>query len=148
METGWTPENFSFGPFSGPLGAELIIEDGQPVVALNIRPDHFNKAHVTHGGVLFTLGDVAMGLSLYLSNNPEKDTFLSTDIHIRFMRPVTEGRLLARGKIEARTRSTRVTSCEVCTEDGVLVALLNGQYRKVRRPPDVRASADRADDAT
>ena len=139
--TDWTPENFSFGPFSGPLGAELLREDGRPVVALQIRPDHFNKANVTHGGVIFTLGDVAMGLALYLSDNPEKDTFLSTDIQIRFLRPVTEGRLLARGKIDARTRSTRVTSCEVSTEDGAVVALLNGQYRKVRRPIDARANA-------
>jgi uncharacterized protein (TIGR00369 family) len=140
MSLGWTPENFTFGPFSGPLGAELVLEDGEPVVALQIRPDHFNKANVTHGGVLFSLGDTAMGLALYLSNNPEKDTFLSTDIHIRFMRPVTEGRLLARGKIDARTRSTRITSCEVRTEDGALVALLNGQYRKVRRPIDTRST--------
>jgi uncharacterized protein (TIGR00369 family) len=121
-----------FGTYADELGVRLESDaSGWPICKLDIRPTHLNRAQVVHGGVLFTLGDTAMGTAANLVDNAEGDLFLSSDVHIRYVRSVRDGALLARGRIEAKTRSTRITSCEIVPVDGgEIVAVMTGQFRR------------------
>ncbi len=126
------PPDLTLGPFAAQVGLTVDLEpDGRPVLRLELGPEHRNLAGVAHGGAIFTLGDTAMGAALHLLDNPDHEIFLSTDVHIRFLRAGAAETLVARPRIEARTRSTRVLTCRVEREPGgEVVALLTGHFRR------------------
>ena len=46
------------------LGIEVLRDEpGRGSCRLTIAPEHLNQGLVTHGGVLFTLADTALGLA-------------------------------------------------------------------------------------
>lgn len=128
-----TGDSSFFGPFGRHLGFRLVPgTGGHPECLLHILPEHLNKADVVHGGVIFGLGDTAMGALVHLQDNEEGATFLSTDVHVRYLRPSKTGELHARAEIDAKTRNTRVTSCKItCVATGELVAIMTGQFRRL-----------------
>ena len=121
-----------FGPFTADLGFEMEFPTPDEVICrVRLGPRHINRAGVVHGGLVFTLGDTAMGATVHLVDNPGGGTFLSSDVQIRYVRALTSGTIYTRCVIEARTRNTRVVSCKVHREpDDEIVALMTAQFRR------------------
>ena len=69
---GFVPANFSRGflDHSGPY----YLKEGQgaPIVGCRILPQHMNYIGSAHGGVLATLADVALSLTVYVSETPNR----------------------------------------------------------------------------
>lgn len=124
----------SLGPFATHTGLTISIDEaGLPVLRLEVEKKHENLVGVAHGGAIFTLGDTAMGALLHLSGETGGEVYLSTDVHVRFLRPGA-GVLVARPKVEGRTRSTRILSCRIEREsDGEPVALMTAHFRRAGR---------------
>ncbi len=124
------PASFDFGPYGMHLGFTCTdVQDDLLEIRMETEPHHMNKAGVIHGGILFALGDTAMGAAVHTIDNPGADTFLSTDVHIRYVRPFFGGPLIARGRFTAKTGRTRVMSCEITDEHGKILATLTAQFR-------------------
>ena len=58
------------GPFLAALGALYYrkVEDGRFVIAMRVTAEHTNVHGIAHGGMLATLADSALGLSLSLAS--------------------------------------------------------------------------------
>jgi acyl-CoA thioesterase len=121
-------------PFLHDLGVEFLgMGGGQAKVALNLLPRHMNSWHVSHGGVIMTLLDVAMALagrSLF----PDAQGSVTVEMKTSFLQPGgTPGtRIVAIGK--AFHRSKTMCFCEAEVRDGTkLVAKAMGTFKYLKR---------------
>ena len=74
-----------------------------------------------HGSVYFKLLDDA---AFFAANSIEFDVFvLTSDFHIRLLRPVSEGVLTATGKVIHSGRRNILAHSELHSEDGNLIAV-------------------------
>ena len=72
--------------------------DGEAVAALDVNDRHLNPNGVVHGGVVFTLVDTAMGRAT-MSVLDEGRICASIEVAVRYLRPITGGRLVATASV-------------------------------------------------
>ena len=72
--------------------------DGEAVAALDVSDRHLNPNGVVHGGVVFTLVDTAMGRAT-MSVLEEGRICASIEVAVRYLRPITGGRLVATASV-------------------------------------------------
>ena len=72
--------------------------DGEAVAALDVNDRHLNPNGVVHGGVVFTLVDTAMGRAT-MSVLEEGRICASIEVAVRYLRPITGGRLVATASV-------------------------------------------------
>jgi len=110
-----------------PPAAELVgfrmvsFADGESRFEMDSGRRHHNPMGTVHGGILCTLADSAMGMA-FASTLGEEETFTTLEVKINFLRPVFEGKLLAKAKVVHRGRTVGLVDCDITTEDGKLVA--------------------------
>jgi len=103
------------------------VEAGEAVIELEIRKDHTNTMGTLHGGVVCTIADTAMGVAFYTML--EADESLATlELKINYLKPVWSGKLLARGKVIKKGKSTGFVECRVVDENDQLVAHANSTF--------------------
>lgn len=121
-------------PFLNHLGVEFLeMEKGRARVALNLKPEHMNSWHVTHGGVTMTLLDVVMSLA-GRSLDPDSRAGVTVEMKTSFLQPGGKPghRLIASGF--AFHRSTTMCFCEGEVHDGdKLVAKAMGTFKYIKR---------------
>ena len=80
---------------------DFTIDDGiggEAVAALDVSDRHLNPNGVVHGGVVFTLVDTAMGRATK-SVLEEGRICASIEVAVRYLRPITGGRLVATASV-------------------------------------------------
>lgn len=80
---------------------DFTIDDGiggEAVAALDVSDRHLNPNGVVHGGVVFTLVDTAMGRAT-MSVLEEGQICASIEVAVRYLRPITDGRLVATASV-------------------------------------------------
>ena len=80
---------------------DFTIDDGiggGAVAALDVSDRHLNPNGVVHGGVVFTLVDTAMGRAT-MSVLEEGQICASIEVAVRYLRPITDGRLVATASV-------------------------------------------------
>jgi uncharacterized protein (TIGR00369 family) len=137
------PFGFSI-PFVDHLGLTLEkFEGGHSELHYAPQPTHFNSFDVTHGGAVMTLLDVTMAQAAR-SVQPEMGV-VTIEMKTSFMRPakVAAGqKLVARGKLQHRTRSLAFTEGRVFDADGQLCAVATGTFKYVSRQINHAPSTD------
>lgn len=127
-------------PFIEHLGITLHRHgEGRSELRYAPRPEHHNAHEITHGGVILTLMDVAMG-SAARSAEPGM-TVVTVELKCSFMRPA-DGPLVARGELLSRSRSMAFMEAKVFDAQERLCAHATGSFKYV--PPGSRASAPAA----
>ena len=83
-------------PFNKLLGLRLVRRHSDGVtIAVQVRPELLNGAGVLHGGVLATMADTAMGVALH-NHFGGRRPITTTDLKINYLRPISEGKAVAR----------------------------------------------------
>jgi acyl-CoA thioesterase len=113
------------------LGIELLeLDRGYAEIRMQVQDRHRNLFGIVHGGVIFSLADVAFGLA----GNAEGIPSVAIDATISYMKSIRSGILCAEAQEYAswgRVASYRVV---VTDQDGEPVALFQGMaYRKSPR---------------
>lgn len=113
----WSPEGLLAGDaVARSMGVELVATD--PItVAMDITDEHTNFLGVTHGGVTYTLADIALSLA----TNAGGTRSLMIDSHLvatggsspgdrltATTEAITEGRTIASYRIDVRRRDGRI----------------------------------------
>ena len=96
--------------------------EGEGEAFLDIGPGHLNYSGMLHGGVYYTLADCAAGAACRTDGRGYVTLHGSMD----FIRPVCEGRLTARARVEHRGRSICQVSVTETAADGTVCA--SGRY--------------------
>ena len=105
-------------------------QDGKSLVRIHVDARLMHPQQIVHGGVIFTIADTAMSLSL-ISTLPAKTAVSTIEAKINYIAPVVTGELLAEASIIHRGRSTAVMEATVYNlkvEERVLVARVMGTF--------------------
>ena len=113
--------------FSQLLGCRLLrLEGGVAEVALALAPELRNRGGKLHGGALFSLVDIAMGLACSSSHGFDQQS-ATIECKINYMRAVSEGDVLCIAKVIHPGRRTLVVEADVLQGDK-LVAKAQGTF--------------------
>lgn len=129
-QTEATADDEQYGqfPLRRYLGMEVGAgEPGHARAALTIDDQHLNPNGVVHGAVLFAMVDTAMG-SATMSVLPEGRFCASVDVQLRFIRPASEGNLVADVDVLKRGRAVVHLEGRVLDGEGRLVATAAGTF--------------------
>ena len=113
------PDHPDYGtfPLRSWMGFDLDTpEPGVAVGTLDVTADHLNPNGVVHGGVVFALVDTTMG-SATMSVLDEGNICASIEAGIRYLRPITGGRITARTEVLRRGRRVVHLTSTVTVDD-------------------------------
>ncbi|RLD92803.1 MAG: hydroxyphenylacetyl-CoA thioesterase PaaI [Aquificota bacterium] len=116
----------------GLLGARIEeVTPGYARVTLTVDDKHLNAANVCHGGVLFTLADLAFALA----SNSHGQTALALEVSFSFLKAAVEGdQVVAQAREVHLGRRTATYLIEVTRQGGEKVALMKGTVFRFDRP--------------
>ena len=115
-------------PLQEYLGMELSsTEMGAGTATLHLDDQHANPNGVAHGAVLFALVDTAMGKAT-MSVIDDNLYCASVVLSLRFIRPASEGELIAEATVVKRGRSIVHLEARVHDGDDRLVATSSGTF--------------------
>ncbi len=106
------------------LGAEITdMGEGFAEVIMEVKDKHLNSAEVCHGGVIFTLADLAFALA----SNSYGNLALAIHTNMSFIKAVKKGDILiARAQEFSKGKSLATYHVIVSKADGEKVAFFEG----------------------
>lgn len=118
-------------PWAQALGLEFLdLARGYCRVALRLKPHMLNALGYPHGGVIFSVADVAFGAAC----NAHGETWVALTMTISFLTAVSPGsRLIAEARERRRGRRAGFYDVTVSTEEGVAVAAVHCVAHRVGR---------------
>jgi uncharacterized protein (TIGR00369 family) len=120
----WIAGTGHLAPITEFLGVRPVdLQPGNVTVEMDVGPRFHSPLGLVHGGILVDLADVAMGCAVATLLSPD-DSFVTTDLHVAYLKGVREGRLEARAFVVKDGRTTIYLEAEV-RHDGHLVAKLS-----------------------
>ncbi|WP_052914276.1 MULTISPECIES: PaaI family thioesterase [Pseudomonas] len=121
------PAGLTESAFSQLLGCRLQrLETGEADVALELTPQLRNRGQKLHGGAIFSLVDIAMGLACSSTHGFDQQS-ATIECKINYIRAVAEGQVLCRAKVIHPGRRTLVVEADVIQGDK-LVAKAQGTF--------------------
>lgn len=123
-------------PAAKTLGFELVAVDpdaGTIEVAFTATEDFLNPFGTVQGGFVAAMLDDTLGPALVATLGPGESA-PTTDLHVQFLRPVSPGRLVGRGRIVRKGRDIGFLAGELVDESGTVVATATATAR-IRSQP-------------
>ncbi|AMB84147.1 hypothetical protein AWM79_02035 [Pseudomonas agarici] len=121
------PEGLTQSAFSELIGCRLQrLDTGVAQVALSLTPQLRNRGNVLHGGALFSLVDITMGLACSATHGFDQRS-VTIECKINYMRAVADGDVLCIATVIHPGRRTLVVEAEVRQGDK-LVAKAQGTF--------------------
>jgi uncharacterized protein (TIGR00369 family) len=106
------------------VGFDMVdIGDGHSEIAFEAGPEHANPMGTLHGGILCDVGDAAMGTAVASTLSPG-ESFTTLELDAKYLKPVWDAELTARGEVVKRNRRTALVECRIIDAEGSLVAKL------------------------
>ena len=98
-------------------------------IVLDLGPEHHNRGHVAHGGVLATLIDTACGFAGCWAPPGESRAAVTLSMTTQFLAAAKSGRLIATGRRVGGGRGVFFATAEIRDADGAVVARGEGVFR-------------------
>ncbi len=104
----------------------ISVGNGIAEIQIEVRPDFYHAATAIHGSVYFKLLDDA---GFFAANSLVTDVWLLTaNFNIHLLRPVSTGRITARGKVVHPGGRQFLAEAQLFDSESQLVALGIGAY--------------------
>lgn len=121
------PAGLTQSAFSELIGCRLQrLEQGVAEVALSLEPHLRNRAGKLHGGAIFSLVDITMGLACSSSHGFDQQS-ATIECKINYIRSVEDGEVLCTSRIVHAGRRTLVVEADVYQGER-LVAKAQGTF--------------------
>jgi acyl-CoA thioesterase len=121
------PEGLTQSAFFNTLGCQLVsLDSGVAEVSLALEPHLRNRGNVMHGGAIFSLVDITMGLACSSSHGFDQQS-VTIECKINYMRSVADGEVLCVAKVLHAGRRTLVVEAEV-VQGEKLIAKAQGTF--------------------
>jgi len=127
-----------YQPSPFPLQAHLGMtvdspEAGVGTASLEVVPELHNPNGVVHGAVLFAVVDTSMGAAT-MSSLEAGLACTSIEVHLRFLRAVVSGRIVAESTVVKGGRRVVQLDARVHDEAGNLIATASGSFAVIPAP--------------
>ena len=121
------PAGVTQSAFSELIGCRLQrLEAGVAEVALSLEPHLRNRGGKLHGGAIFSLVDITMGLACSSAHGFDQQS-ATIECKINYIRAVEDGDVLCTSRVIHAGRRTLVVEAEVY-QDEKLVAKAQGTF--------------------
>jgi acyl-CoA thioesterase len=114
--------------FARYCGIELVeAENGHAEARLTIQPHHLNGVGTVHGGMIFSLADLAFAAAC----NSHGTVAVAINVNISYLKSAAGGVLVAKATEVSLGRKIGTYSVDVTDGEGDLIATFQGMaYRK------------------
>lgn len=103
----------------------LTVDEGEARVAIELREDFHHALDAVHGSVYMKALDDA---AFFAANSLVEDAFvLTAGLHVEFLRPVTQGELVATGRVVNQGRR-RIVAQATAEHEGDEIARALGTF--------------------
>jgi uncharacterized protein (TIGR00369 family) len=110
-------------PWYRHIGMKPRLVGDRIVVELDVKKSvHFQALGMTHGGVIASVLDSAIGLNVNKNLFPEGKAAVTAQLNINYLKPVYEGKIYGEGKVISMGSNIAVGYGEVKNENGEVVA--------------------------
>jgi uncharacterized protein (TIGR00369 family) len=126
-------------PFFELVGLEVVdVGPGWSKTRLAYRDDLTQPAGIMHGGVITTLIDTGIAHALMIAERPtdlrpEDGALVSVDVRVKFLRPVSKGRVHCDARVVRRGRHILHAEAVATDDEGKEVARGDAIYMAVPR---------------
>lgn len=102
-----------------------IIKNNEEIIAeVNLSECSLNPFGIAHGGLIFGLGDTIMGIIIF--NEGLKAVTLNSTIN--FLKPGNGKKIIGKGSIIKKGKSTVVTEAKIYDDNNNLIAIMSATY--------------------
>jgi uncharacterized protein (TIGR00369 family) len=113
---------FAHNPFADHFDLEVVsAEPGRATLRFPYKPEFSQYQGAIQGGVVVAYADAAMAVAIAGLVDEGRD-FVTTDLYVQFVRPMTSGVAIARGEIVQKGKQLIRGSAVVEIEGGGVVA--------------------------
>lgn len=106
----------------------IVVEECKAEIVITAKKAFFHAANAVHGSVYFKMLDDA---AFFAVNSVVEDVFVLTGtFETKLLRPITEGKIAAKGIIVSNWGNKFEASAELFNEKGKLVATGKGTFIK------------------
>ena len=117
------PTGLTQSAFSELIGCRVVqLDEGLAHVALSLEPHLRNRGGKLHGGVIFSLVDISMGLACSSAQGDHQSVTL--ECKINYIRAVSDGEVLCIAKVIHPGRRTLVVEADVLQGDKLVAKAL------------------------
>ena len=109
------------------------VSPGEARGGLRVGKRHVGPSGTVHGGILCALADATMGIA-FASMLRGKQSAVTVELKINFLRPIWKGRLIALAQVFQRGRRLGYVECKVSDELGRLAAKASSTCMVLPRP--------------
>ena len=121
------PAGLTQSAFSELIGCRLQrLDEGVAEVALSLAPQLRNRGGKLHGGAIFSLVDITMGLACSSAHGFDQQS-ATIECKINYIRAVSDGDVLCTSRVIHAGRRTMVVEADV-HQDDKLVAKAQGTF--------------------
>jgi len=107
------PDSLTQSAYSTLIGCRVqSVENGVAHVALSLEPQLRNRAGKLHGGALFSLVDISMGLACSSAHGFDQQS-VTVECKINYLRPVSDGEVLCVARVLQAGRRILVVDADV-----------------------------------
>ena len=124
----FTEEIWKRSPFIKLLGLEIEkIEHGACFSRLRIRDTLLNKHSAVHGGVIYSMADISMGVAVYSTLKSGEETS-TVEIKINYLKPAKTSLLTCEAKILKKGKNIAVMEADIRSGENSLIAKSLGTF--------------------
>lgn len=110
----------------------MTVSNSEARIEIDITEQLFHSARAVHGSVYFKMLDDA---AFFAANSLETDCFVLTSSFTTYLtRPVSEGKLIAVGKVVSRNKSQFIADSVVYDSKGNEIGRGNGIFVRSKMP--------------
>jgi len=104
----------------------IQVSEGKSIIEIIIKKDFFHAANAVHGSVYFKMLDDA---AFFAANSVVEDVFVLTGtFETKFLRPVNEGKLIAKGELLKNVGNKLEARAKLFNESGELIGSGQGMF--------------------
>lgn len=119
---------YSEAPINKFYNPTIIVEECKAEITITVKEDFFHAANAVHGSVYFKMLDDA---AFFAVNSVVEDVFVLTGtFETKLLRPITEGKIIAKGILVSNWGNKFEATAELFNEKGKLVATGKGTFIK------------------
>lgn len=119
-------------PTNGYYRPTIHIAEGEARIEIPVREEFFHAAGAVHGSVYFKALDDS---AFFAANSLVEEVFvLTTSFTLYLTRPISEGRLIATGRVVQASRRLWVVEARAVDAEGLQIALGSGTFMPSRIP--------------
>lgn len=123
----FTEEIWKRSPFIKLIGLAFEkLETGHCQTRLDVRETLLNKHNVVHGGVIYSMADISMGVAVY-STLKDRETF-TLEIKINYLKPAKCKWLTCVARLLKKGKNVAVLEAEIRSEENDLIAKALGTF--------------------